>query len=521
MQKNIKLLVSVIASACVATTFAAKPINLRHESMTVLKPLLAQTMMASSGLKEVNRAIDRRQTKHIRLKQWYAGVPVFGSDVIMHIPSGGNTLMNGIVYQELNNDLGATPPTAELDKAIQAAMAIYKQSNQPTGAMSQAHASRMIYVDLANKAHWSYEVSFFVSPKKGLPANPHYVLDANTLEVYAKWDNVVTLENVSGGGFGGNEKEGEFIYDGIASDYPQLAIKRDAHLKLCYLENADVIVKDHSHNDAVSQFACALASSEHGNAYWDADFDAVNGAYSPSNDALFVGRVIQDMYKNWYHTPALIDEHNQAMMLVMRVHEDLENAYWYQGEMTFGDGGSMFYPLVSLGVGAHEISHGFTEQHSGLINDGQAAGLNEAFSDMAAQAAEFYANGHNSWQIGPEIMKQEGALRYMDEPTKDCNGNRPGDWCSIDHVRDYTAGLDQHYSCGVFNKAFYLMGSQKNWDAHKAFDVMVQANRYYWTPNTTFAEAACGVVQSAIDLQYDRETVQNAFKAVGIDTTTC
>ena len=36
-------------------------------------------------------------------------------------------------------------------------------------------------------------------------------------------------------------------------------------------------------------------------------------------------------------------------------------------KMTFGDGIDMFYPLVFLGVGAHEISHGFTEQHSNLI----------------------------------------------------------------------------------------------------------------------------------------------------------
>ena len=41
--------------------------------------------------------------------------------------------------------------------------------------------------------------------------------------------------------------------------------------------------------------------------------------------------------------------------------------------MTFGDGATTFYPLVSLDVAAHEVSHGFTEQNSGLVYSGQSA----------------------------------------------------------------------------------------------------------------------------------------------------
>ncbi|MBV8801868.1 MAG: M4 family metallopeptidase, partial [Gammaproteobacteria bacterium] len=247
-----------------------------------------------------------------------------------------------------------------------------------------------------------------------------------------------------------------------------------------------------------------------------------NGGYNPSNDALFVGKVVQEMYRKWYNIPALVDDKGKAMMLIMRVHEYMDNAYWDGSSMTFGDGIDMFYPLVSLGVGAHEISHGFTQQHSGLEYWSQSGGLNESFSDMAAQAAEFYANGHNSWQIGPEIMKGDGALRYMDDPTKDCNGGSPGDWCSIDNVKDYYDGLDVHFSSGIFNKAFYLMGSDKGWNnTKKAFDVMVKANQDYWTPTTSFADAACGVLKATTDFHYDTDVVKAAFANVGIDVSDC
>src|SRR5581483_7252540 len=147
-------------------------------------------------------------------------------------------------------------------------------------------------------------------------------------------------------------------------------------------------------------------SREHNNLYWSGNFDKVNDANSPGNDALYTGKVIKDMYQKWYGIPVLT-QNGKAMMLNMVVHENMENAYWDGSEMVFGDGGDDFYPLVSLGVGAHEISHGFTEQHSNLEYYGQSGGLNEAFSDMAAQVAEYYATGHNSWQIGSELMKED------------------------------------------------------------------------------------------------------------------
>ena len=140
---------------------------------------------------------------------------------------------------------------------------------------------------------------------------------------------------------------------------------------------------------------------------------------------------------------------------------------------------------------------------------------------MAAQAAEFYSNGTNSWQIGPEIFIGEGALRYMDDPTKDCNGRAPGTSCSIGHVKDYHLGLDVHHSSGIFNKVFYLIGTSADWDTKKAFDIMTHANRYYWTPSSNFKQAACGVIKATKDYQYPLEAVRNAFTAVGINTLLC
>ena len=51
-----------------------------------------------------------------------------------------------------------------------------------------------------------------------------------------------------------------------------------------------------------------------------------------------------------------------------RVHygQNYENAFWSDGCfcMTYGDGATMFYPLVSLDVAGHEMSHGVMSRGS-------------------------------------------------------------------------------------------------------------------------------------------------------------
>jgi Thermolysin metallopeptidase, alpha-helical domain/Bacterial pre-peptidase C-terminal domain/Thermolysin metallopeptidase, catalytic domain len=176
--------------------------------------------------------------------------------------------------------------------------------------------------------------------------------------------------------------------------------------------------------------------------------------------------------------------------------------------MNFGDGASTFYPLTALDVTGHEVSHGFTEQNSNLTYSGMSGGMNEAFSDMAGEAVEYYVRGTNDFKVGVDIFKAAGALRYMYNP--------PLDGGSIDNASQYTSSLDVHYTSGVFNKAFYLLATTSGWNTRKAFEVMADANRLHWTAGSTFNQGACGVEQSAISRGYVVADVTAAFAAVGV-----
>jgi vibriolysin len=178
--------------------------------------------------------------------------------------------------------------------------------------------------------------------------------------------------------------------------------------------------------------------------------------------------------------------------------------------MTFGDGATTFYPLVSLDVASHEVSHGFTEQNSNLTYSGQSGGINEAYSDIAGEAAEYYMKGTNDFLVGADIFKATGALRYMANP--------PQDGRSIGQRRElHQSGMDVHYSSGVYNKAFYTLATTAGWNTQKAFQVFARANDLYWTASTDFNQGACGVRdgRDRSGLTPSRN-VTAAFTAVGV-----
>jgi pseudolysin len=527
---------SAIALACSSAVMAAQPVNLAKQSVTSLQNITSKL----ATFKEIRQHADFNGTTHLRVQQTYVNHPVWNGDVIFHIPESThpsisnlnkNSTANGTVYLGLSKDLDRTSSFAVSDKqaklALKHGIGLHQKKTGFMGVdATKSKSDLIVYVDKKNKAHWAYHVTFLSGAKNGFPSVPTYILDAETFAVYAEWDNLQTAENVTGGGFGGNPKLGKLTYDGAQGNYPALKMSRDAGKNLCTLTNKDVEVKDDTKssgpfsNSPVAKFDCAAKDAEHHNLYWNGDLDQTNEGYSPENDSLYIGTIVKDMYQKWYDQPVLSIFGN-PLKLYMHAHakdmygKPMDNAFFMAltMQMYFGDGVKYFYPLTSLGVGAHELSHGFTSQHSNLTYEKQSGGLNESYSDMAAQAAEYYSTGTNSWQIGPEIVKGKGALRYMDDPTKDGK--------SIAHVDDYTDDLNVHYSSGVFNKMFYTLGTSKGWNTHKAFDVMVKANMDYWTANSTFADAACGVLHATKDNQYSTEAVIKAFDTVGIDVTNC
>lgn len=433
------------------------------------------------------QAVNARSSGHERKDEYFHGIRVLGGEIVEHTaPATGVPAVTGRVLQQIELD----KLTPELDAAQAASLA--KARYPALGAVRQWQ-SELVVTLWQQQARLAYRISF-LGQVAGKPVRPTLLLDAHSGEVLLDEDRLTYSD---GFGPGGNAKTGAYRY---GKEYPPFAVTEQQGS--CLLQSPEVTTFDLQHGQSASgpyRFNC-----------YENPGRAVNGAFSPLNDAHAFGQLVYGLYREWLGIAPL------TSVLQMRVHyqKNYENAFWDGEAMTFGDGASHFYPLVALDVASHEISHGFTEQHANLEYAGQSGGINEAFSDMAGEAAECYQQvkaGHEcnaDWQVGRTIVKGQGALRYMDNP--------PLDGVSIAHASAYRAGMDVHYSSGVFNRAFYLLSTTPGWDIRQAFTLFVRANQHYWIASSSFNEAACGVIHAAQDEGRSVADVIAAFNQVGV-----
>ncbi len=453
------------------------------------------------GLTQDEKFTFARQTKdfnsvtHARYQQSYKGIPVWGVETVVSRDHTDQVIgIDGAVVLDAPKDIQNIPGTFDPQGALKRmqnqhkakdAKAVWNFSNEKSGTY--------IYVDKKNKANLCYVVSFFADNEKGNPSRYIFFIDVKSGKVLESYD---MLAYGDGTGPGGNQKIGQYEY---GTDFPGFGVTINGSTYTMNTTNVKTVDLNHGTSGSTA-YSYTGPRNTH---------ETINGGYCPLNDGQYFGQVIYDMYQSWYGLPVL------PFQLTMKLHYSTgyENAFWDGSSMTFGDGATTFYPLCCLDVSAHEVSHGFTENHSGLIYSSQSGGINESYSDMAGEAAKYYMRGTNDFMCGYDIFKAAGqALRYLYNP--------PLDGMSIDHVSEYYEGLDVHYSSGVFNKAFYLIASSSGWTTRMAFDIFTKANTDYWTASTNFQQGGQGALNAAMDYAYPCADVVTAFAAVGV-TLSC
>src|SRR6185369_9965164 len=425
--------------------------------------------------------IDKSKVKHTRYQQMFKNIPVFAKELILHEDQNGRILhVNGSIVKGIEQDLNPNVPLVPAYSATEALEKAKRELSQASLTKRRRHTPHdsaptsettvpvsgqynyrneqselNIYVDANNQPRLVYYVNFYAEPVEGgEPTRPYLLMDATTGQTVKRWEGLT--HQTIGTGPGGNAKVGQYEY---GTNYGFLDVLQNG--TLCSMQNSNVMTVNMT--GMSDSYATPFS--------YDCPRNTVkfiNGAYSPLNDAHYFGGVIVNMYTTWYGFPPI------SLPLVMRPHygTDYENAFWDGQYTNFGDGDSTLYPMVSLDVVAHEVSHGFTEQNSNLLYYGESGGINESVSDMAGESAKYFFRGSNDWKAGADVVKDAGAFRHMDYP--------PADHFSIDDYSNYRDSLDVHYSSGLFNKAFYLLAIKPGWNTKQAFDVMVEANKDYW-----------------------------------------
>jgi len=187
-------------------------------------------------------------------------------------------------------------------------------------------------------------------------------------------------------------------------------------------------------------------------------------------DAHYYGNVADDYYRARQGFD-FTDCYPEGMDGVAHYGKGFDNAFWNGKVTVYGDGSGVVFRELSggLDVVAHENTHAVTQCTSDLVYRNESGALNESFSDMLGNSAEFFAAeplssncvlgaGQAScadWTIGEDVYLPADAVpgfRNMADPEED---NDPDDY-SERLLGTADRGF-VHSNSAISNHAYYLL----------------------------------------------------------------
>ena len=427
----------------------------------------------------------------VRYRQVHEGIPVFGADVVLNTTAtGGLVSMSAKISGGLTL---ATQPTVTPEEAVAAAIAAVAKHEQVAAIHLVAttpalwiYDARLLLPDGRPPVlAWKLEVSdgsgirelVMVDARRGA-----VVVHFNQIDRGWRQSNLTPSRAAAGGA------------EPLLTASSALISIYDM-LHDCPLDDTDCFGT--SFNSLPGTLVCTEASP---------------GSCSET-DAQAAYAYLDDTHEFYatHHGRDSIDGAGLRLLASVHYGLDFENAFWNGSQMVFGDG----YPAADDVVG-HELTHGVTENESGLIYIGQPGAINESFSDVWGEFIDQENGAGNDteavkWLMGEDVPGL-GAIRSLKNPPAF------GDPDSMTSTRYYTGASDNHgvhTNSGVNNKAAYLMvdGGIFNGKTVAPLGITKVADIYYEVQTNLLGSGA-----SYIDLYY--ALYQACVNVVGKDGIT-
>lgn len=388
--------------------------------------------------------VDADGTEHVRFQRSFGGLPVIGGDMVVHSRNGK---LAGVSQTLRSSARPSLKPTVSADQAIVEAGARFGSHFQ--GAPS----SRLVVYALGASPVLAHEVVFNGVKADQTPTEMHYFVDARSGKLLNQWDEI----HVAKPGPGGSTCAGT-----AAAGTGKTLMIGNVAITTTKCSATSYEMRDPTRGGGYTT-NMAMKTAGLGTVFTDSDniwgTNLTSNSQTAAADAHYGISVTWDYYKNVHGRNGIA---NDGIGAFSRVHygRNYANAFWSDACfcMTFGDGdnGASIYPLVSLDVAAHEMSHGVMSRTADLIYSGESGGLNEANSDIFGTMVEYYANSAADpadYVIGEELFPNNAnmskAIRWMFKPSLD--------GVSYDCYVPNIGSDDVHFSSGVANRFFYLL----------------------------------------------------------------
>ncbi|MCX7045316.1 MAG: M4 family metallopeptidase, partial [Candidatus Sumerlaeota bacterium] len=424
------------------------------------------------------RIRNRAEQSFVLLRQTYAGVPVWGGQIAIQTGGGQGALGVRYAFGHLLRDTTAldsgqlaVKPSCDAAQANAAAIAL--MASQYVSFYLRAGEPELMIYDAPmlgqpgqTRLVWRTTVTSVLGPHP----NEFILVDAHTLEIALHYTLTQTVR-------------GREIYDANNTSANPGMLVRKENDPPCSIEDA-------------------------------------NQAYDYLGDTY-------DFY-NTQHGRDGIDNRGTTISATVRYCDPssecpFANAFWNGSRIYLGAG------MAADDVVAHELTHGVTQNESGLVYAYESGAINESFSDIWGEFVDLTnGKGNDSaavrWEIGEDLPTSVGVIRDMKDPTRYDQPDRM-------YSRLWYAGpMDNggvHINSGVGNKLCYLLtdgGAFNNQTVTgmgipKVAQLFYECQTHLLTEFSDYEELSFALAQAAINLGLtadEKSNVDRACQAVEI-----
>ncbi len=434
---------------------------------------------------------------HLNFKQSYKGVPVWASNVRVHLDAtGGIDLVNG-AYNPTPQKLSTTPSLSEQSaaKLALAAVADAVDGNTPLAVPPavQGPGQKMIVPRKSGSARlaWQFRVN------AGLDQSWLVHIDANNGAVLNAFNEVNSMGTPGSGAdsFGISRDVGVFEQSGtfFMVDTSKLMFDPTSTPPSASTTRGGIIILDAGNlpgdptREPIPQNNVTNSTANGG---WIPDAVSASFGFSETYD-YFLER----------HNLNSLDNQGSSITATVRVGQNLTNAFFVpaQQAMFFGTG-DVF--AGALDVVGHELAHGVVNNSSNLVYQDQSGALNESFADIMGTLVQARTNGSIEWVIGDQFSNV-GLQRNMQNPNSLISplGVRyPMRMSQFVRTNDDNGGV--HVNSSIPNHAFFLYtaGLPNAVGIADAERVFFRAFTVHLTQNSQFIDARLAVIRAAEEI---------------------
>ncbi len=445
---------------------------------------------------------------HYRYNELYKQLPVEYGVYNIHSKDGYVQSANGEYYSGI--EIAATPALtkdAAFQKALQAVPSNHYKVNSKTGLTEMKDAGTLLILPVNSDYLLAYKFDIYsLSPLKRV----YIYIDANTGKVIKEINRIETTDS---------HGTATTAYSGTVT---MTTDSINANSFRLYADKGFSGIHTMNLNTG-TDYTVATEFTDADNIWNATNIDQY--AY----DAHFGSEATYDFYMQRFARNSY-DNAGASINAYVHYSTGYVNAFWDGTEMTYGDGdGAGNYPLTSLDIVGHEITHAVTEHTAGLIYSDESGALNESFSDCFGVTIDYFKNPTTAnFLEGDQINVNGIPFRNMGNPNQYSN---PDTY----NGTYWNAPNEVHNNSGVQNYWYYLLcmggsGTNDLGDVYTinpigmddASAIAFRSLTVYLTPNSQYADARFYSIQAADDLfgSCSNQVIQvtNAWYAVGVDS---